>query len=103
MSAVGPDSFGPGADTTADSASGPSVGLRGSEILVVHGYASGTALTTSTDTWNNQSFSTLGLTPGVYTFTLPSDTFTVNIVPEPATLGLLAFAGIAMLRRIPRR
>ena len=59
------------------------------------------------DTFANASFSSLDLTPGTYTYTLPHDTITVQIgpaaVPEPATIVLVAsalpFALVGWLRR----
>ena len=71
------------------------------------GYVSGTDLGISTDTWNNQTLSSLGLTPGTYTWTWGTaphaDSLALQItVPEPASFSLLAIAGLAMLRRRAR-
>jgi len=49
-----------------------------------------------TITWANQSFTTLGLTQGTYSRGLdndPTQTVTLNVVPEPTT-SVLAFAGV---------
>jgi PEP-CTERM motif len=101
---TGPASLGPAPQTItpADSGSGALIGIVGPGIMVPEGYVSGTVLGTSTDTWDNQTFATLGIDPGTYTFTLGSpgaDTFTVNIgpVPEPASLSLFALGAAAML------
>jgi hypothetical protein len=97
----GPASFGSGGPMVATSGSGAVVGVGSGVLIVPINYSSGADLGTSTDTWSSQSLSSLGLTPGTYNFTLPDDTVTVNVVavPEPANLGLLTLAGIAMLRR----
>ena len=70
------------------------------------GYSSGDPLAGSA-TWAGETFASLGLAPGEYTFTIPSDTFTVVIgqVPMPATLLLLvsAVAGLGAVRTWRRR
>lgn len=109
---VGPASFGPGGYTTASSGSGSGFGINGSGFNVPYlylpaGYGSGTALSGSA-TYDGQTFASLGLTPGAYTWTWGSgadaDSLTVNIgaVPEPMSASLLA-AGIAGLGFAGRR
>jgi hypothetical protein len=84
-SITGPTSFGSGLFFAATSGSGPIAGIEGvtEQLNVPENYVSGTTLATSTDTWSNQTFSSLGLTPGTYTYnwgTGPhADTFTVQI------------------------
>jgi hypothetical protein len=103
----GPD-FGPGGFEPADSGSGDNVGVIGlfSVLVVPLGYSSGDPLAGSA-TWESETFASLGLTPGVYTFTIPNDTFTVVIsaVPMPATLLLLvsAVASVGAARAWRRR
>ena len=86
---AGPVSFGSSTVTFADTGAGPFVGVRGSvsEIYVPAGYASNAPLLTTTDTWNNQSFASMGLTPGTYVWnwgTGPTaDSFTLQIGPPP--------------------
>jgi len=109
----GPTSFGSGGLRDADSGSGDYVGIGGSRgsgsVLVPQGYVSGTALSDSM-TFNNETFSTLGVIPGTYEWTwgtgLPNQNFTLIIggagVPDGgSTVSLLgcALLGLAALRR----
>ncbi len=109
----GPDSFGENIRTFANSGSGDPVGVDDLEdLLVPFHYISGSSLT-STATWLNASFATLGLTPGTYVYSwgtgVHADTFTLDIpasppaAPEPSTwaMMLLGFAGLgyAAVRR----
>jgi PEP-CTERM motif len=108
--ATGPASFGPGGQTNPSSGSGDPFGLAfqgqfQGEILVPRGY-SGAPLS-ATDTYANATFSSLGLTPGTYIYTLPNDTLMVQIgVPEPSTLvsaAVAVLAGVGILWRRRRR
>jgi hypothetical protein len=108
---TGPTNFGtsgPGGNMEADNATGDYVGVYGvlSSIFVPASYISGSPLSDSA-TWDNQSFSSVGATPGAYKWTWGSgthaDSFTLEIggsgpspVPEPATWAmlLLGFAGL---------
>ncbi|MBS0478621.1 MAG: PEPxxWA-CTERM sorting domain-containing protein [Proteobacteria bacterium] len=114
----GPLSFGVvvgGVNYFAASAnSGPLVGLSGdaSRIHVPHNYISGGSLPTSTSTYQNATFASLGLTPGTYIYSWGTganfDTFTVNIaqaaaaVPEPTTWAMILL-GFAVLGLTARR
>lgn len=115
--ATGPGSFGSGGFTAESSGSGDLVGVSyGGTIplvLVPIGYVSGSALS-DTATWDNQTFSSLDVTPGTYKWTWGSganaDSFTLNIgaaaVLEPSTwaMMLLGFAGLAFTGfRSPRK
>lgn len=102
----GPNSFGAGGLIDASSSSGDAVG---SFLLVPHGYVSGNALSSSA-TWNNATFASLGVTPGTYVWRwgtgLPNQNFTIIIgeagVPDGgSTVSLLGFAllGVAAFRR----
>jgi len=64
---TGPTSFGRGDLTFADSGSGDMVGIGGlgGGLFVPAGYVSGSPLADSS-TYANQSFSSLGVTPGSY-------------------------------------
>jgi hypothetical protein len=113
---TGPASFGSGSLTFADSGSGDLVGILDNvnQLVVPSGYVSGSSLESSA-TWDNQTFSSLGVTPGVYVWTweppatATDDSFTLDAVAatvsEPASLALLALPlGLVMLlaRRHPR-
>ncbi|HEX5325292.1 MAG TPA: PEP-CTERM sorting domain-containing protein [Acetobacteraceae bacterium] len=98
----GPASFGSGGFSFADSGSGDVVGIVSSTGLlsVPSGYVSGSALS-DTATYDNQTFATLGITPGSYVWTWGSgtdaDSFTLDVgVPEPGSLALLATALIGL-------
>jgi hypothetical protein len=77
----------------------------GTAIIVPAGYASGTALSGSV-TYVCQTFASLGLTPGTYTYTWGSgptaDSLAVKIgaaaVPEPGTwaMMILGFAALGL-------
>ena len=111
---TGPTSFGLGFFFEANSASGDFVGIRNSErpisgLLVPQGYSSGNPLSSSA-TWNNATFASLGVTPGTYVWTwgtgLANQNFTLIIegagVPDGgSTVSLLGFAslGLVALRR----
>ena len=79
-------------------------GMGGPELLVPQGYVSNSSL--SGGSTYSGSFSSLGLTQGVYTANLPSDTITMNIgaVPVPAPLPLLGLgAATAFSRKLKQR
>jgi hypothetical protein len=99
----GPANFGGGGLTIgASGGSGDSVTIvgGGNLLAVPQGYLSGGALS-DTSTYDNQTFDTLGITPGAYTWTWGSganQNFTVVIgeVPEPATWAMMLI-GFAVL------
>ena len=106
---TGPTSFGSGSVSFPSSGSGDLVGIENGvsiadELFVPTGYMSGTPLS-DTSTYDNQTFSTLGVTPGTYEWTWGTGTnqnFTLVIgsaVPEPSTwaMMLLGFAGISFM------
>jgi protein with PEP-CTERM/exosortase system signal len=109
---VGPNVFGNGFSTLANSGSGDMVGLAfvgiPSIVIVPSGYISGTALSDSS-TYDNATFASLGVTPGTYVWTWgagANQNFTLQIgaagVPDGgSTVSLLgcAFIGLAALRR----
>jgi hypothetical protein len=117
---TGPTSFGSGGAHDASSGSGDTVGIFGfgfgNQLDVPAGYVSGSALSDSS-TYDNQTFSSLGVTPGSYVWTWGSgataDSFTLDIVaaaaaPEPSSVLLLALPlGLVILlaakhRRVTR-
>jgi hypothetical protein len=103
---TGPASFGSGGGAGGDSASGDFVGMTAStDLYVPDGYVSGSPLS-DTATYDSQTFSSLGATPGTYKWTWgtgPNQNFTLVIgaaaVPEPSTwaMMLLGFAGLGFL------
>jgi hypothetical protein len=109
---TGPTSFGSGLGGDANTGSGSSVDIRGlppSELTVPAGYVSGNPLS-DTATYDNATFSSLGVTPGTYKWTwgtgANADSFTLQIgaVPEPASLALLAvgLAGLGVALQMRR-
>ncbi len=69
-------------------------------IIVPESYKSGTDLT-GTGIFFNQTFDTLGITPGSYTWSWGSgenfDSLTLNVIPEPSAAGLVFVATILIL------
>ncbi len=105
----GPASFGSGTHIDATSGTGDTIDINGFHILptlaVPVGYMSGTFLS-STDTYSNATFISLGLTPGSYTYTWGTGgldhTLTVQIgpsvaVPEPSTALVAAIGAVAFI------
>jgi len=109
---TGPASFGSGVAVFSPSTdSGNTVSLNANfagsgaaRLFVPHGYVSDTDLSSSA-TWNNATFLTLGVTPGTYVWTWgtgPNQNFTLKIgtstVPDHgSTFGLLFISLIALL------
>ncbi|MGZ5563760.1 MAG: PEP-CTERM sorting domain-containing protein [Chthoniobacterales bacterium] len=87
----GPANFGPGNQTFSNIGTGDFAGIEGGFVIVPSGYVSGSVLS-DTATFSNATLSSLGFTPGTYTFTWGtgpnSDSLTVTSVPEPSTWAL---------------
>lgn len=114
---TGPVTFGPGFVVGATQSFGSTIGISGVNgvFTVPTGYVSGTPVEASA-IWQGATLASLGLTPGDYTWTWASDTFTVRIGVPPApvtptaipTLGdwgviVLTFAlGLAAVARARR-
>jgi hypothetical protein len=100
---TGPTSFGGGSIAFAGSGSGDEVGIIFRKLVVPVGY-SGAALS-DTATYDSQTFSSLGATPGTYKWTWgtgANQSFTLvigTVVPEPSTwaMMLLGFAGLGFM------
>ena len=109
---TGPTSFGPGGFFFATTGSGDLVGISsGARALYVPlGYVSGAALSSSA-TWNNATFASLGVTPGTYMWTwgtgLPNQNFTLIIggagVPDGGTTAFLLGFGLPGLTALRRK
>jgi hypothetical protein len=104
----GPTSFGTGFFMFASSGSGDYVGINGPGnlfhlVLVPMGYVSGNALSDSS-TYNGATFTTLGITPGTYTWTWGTganqnftlDAIATGVPDSGSTFGLflLSFAAL---------
>lgn len=101
----GPASFGSGGRTYASTGKGAGAALNPSRypstLFVPQGYVSGTALANSF-VWNDASAASLGITPGIYTWTWETaadQSFTLDAftaVPEPAAIGVFG-SGLLLL------
>ena len=102
----GPFSFGLAGQTNANSNSGSLVGISGGalDLFVPAGYTSNTPLSPSTSTYDNATFSSLGVTPGTYVWTwgafAPTQKFTLDVVPEPSSVSLLALGVILLSAKL---
>jgi hypothetical protein len=69
-------------------------------LLVPVGYVSSEPLF-ATSTYENETLASLGFSQGVYVWSLPNDTITLNVVPIPASVWLFgsALAGLGWMRR----
>ena len=100
FSISGPPSWGIGGQTNAATDSGDFVATDGATIALPDTYVSGTPLSDSS-TYLGQSFASLQLTPGTYTYTWGSgqdaDSLTIAVVPEPASYLLIVVGGVLLL------
>lgn len=106
----GPASFGNGGYTYASSATGDAVAVVGLDdylLLPVYNGGGTTVAFTGTATFDGQSLSSLGITPGTYTWTWDhgANSFVLDI-PSPAAepgslllLGIVLLAGLWLERR----
>ena len=107
---TGPASFGIGDFTPVSGGSGDTVAFDGTfNILSVPlDYVSGNALS-GDSIYNDQTFESLGVTPGTYVWTwgtgATADSITMNVgaVPEPSSLALLSLPLGLVLRLTARR
>ena len=101
---TGDSSFGTGSWRNIDTQSGDYFVLNAGMILgFAPSYSSGDSLS-ATASITNSTFSSLGITPGTYTWTLDKsgDTIQMEAVPEPSVFALSGLVGIGVLalRRI---
>lgn len=116
---TGPLLWGSGGPTLASTSTGNYMGVTGGSsppvLIVPLNYVSGSSLS-ATATWSNNTFATLNVNPGTYTYSWGSgatfDTFTVQVgptaVPEPTSLclGLIGIGSVVLFascRRSLRR
>jgi len=104
---TGPANFGPGGFTLSyagyngTSLSVQTAGNGNFYLYIATGYVSGTAVASSA-LFSGETLNSLGLTPGVYTDTYAAGGGIYNVdvlapTPEPGTLALSAFGGLALL------
>ena len=102
----GPNSFGPGGFTAADSGTGSFIGFTANSgnfnLYVPEQYTSGSFISGSAS-YLNETFDSLGLTPGTYVWTAGNNTITATIsaVPEPsfAVVAIASCGWLSMRRR----
>jgi PEP-CTERM motif len=93
-------SFG-GSSLAAGSGSGDEVGIFFGRLVVPHGYVSDSPLL-DTATYDSQTLSSLGATPGTYKWTWGSganQNFTLvigTVVPEPSTWAMMLFGFVGL-------
>jgi len=107
--ASGPAAFGSGTtQVAADSGSGDFFGVSNFTgtlwIGVPTGFASGGTLGAASGTWLNESFASLGMTPGTYVWSWANDSITLEVatVPVPAAAWLFA-SGLGVLGWLRRK
>lgn len=97
----GPASFGGGGQIAPSPASGDAVGLGGGTTLYVPSTFSANSTLYSFGTFANQTFNSLGITPGTYVYTwgtgATADSLTVRVVPEPSTYALALVGAVALV------
>jgi hypothetical protein len=111
---IGGPGFGPGTglfEVASGTGNFVSFSLTFHAVHVFHGYVSDDPLGTSTDTWDNATFASLGLTPGTYEWTWGTtdadQSFTIDIAaptttPLPAALPLFA-SGLGVMGFLAKR
>jgi hypothetical protein len=74
--------------------------LSANNIMIDQSYVLGTAVT-GTLTWNNKTFSSMGVATGSYVWGWSTDSITLNVVPEPSALSLFAvgLGAVVAMRR----
>ena len=99
-----PFDFGIGDEIVADFGMGDLFGVDFSGIGLPPGYISNSILFGSS-VYNDQTFDTLGITPGTYVWTFETNNITntitlnANVIPEPVSIFVLGFLSAAVLSR----
>ncbi len=91
-----PGAFGTGGLSLGTSGTGGPLGFVSGRLFVPDGFTGGSISATSI--FSGQSFSTLGISPGTYTWSwgsgMNADSMMMNVVPEPSAFLFLAVVGL---------
>jgi hypothetical protein len=100
----GGSSYGAGGSIFEDCCSGDQVGVIDGRFLVVPAGFTGGPIGPSSSTWFDDTFASLDMTPGSYTWSWSADSVTLNVAPVPIPAVAWLFpaglvAGLGWMRR----